>query len=200
MDMKRCPKCGEEKPATTEYWYASKQTHSGLTGWCKECMKAKSRQHHGDNREECNERSRRYHREHHVPRPLSRMTAEEAYEARLKASRAWKARNRQRVTAYTAAWYERNPAARRAYEAVRRAAKMSAGGTHTREDIAAQHRRQRGRCYWCGESVGGTYHVDHVIPLSRGGSNGPENIVISCPTCNMMKGAKMPSEFVGVLC
>jgi 5-methylcytosine-specific restriction endonuclease McrA len=34
-----------------------------------------------------------------------------------------------------------------------------------------------------------------VVPLSRGGSNGPENIVIACPTCNLAKKDKMPHEW-----
>ena len=48
--------------------------------------------------------------------------------------------------------------------------------------------------------VGGDYHVDHVIPLILGGSNGPENLVIACPRCNLSKGAKMPHEFSERLC
>ena len=43
------------------------------------------------------------------------------------------------------------------------------------------------------------YHVDHVIPLSKGGSDGRENIVISCPSCNMSKKDKMPEVFAGRL-
>lgn len=35
--MKRCPKCKEEKPATTEYFYRNSQTISGLAGHCKDC-------------------------------------------------------------------------------------------------------------------------------------------------------------------
>lgn len=34
------------------------------------------------------------------------------------------------------------------------------------------------------------WHVDHVIPVCKGGSNQIENLVPSCPQCNMKKGAK----------
>lgn len=48
--------------------------------------------------------------------------------------------------------------------------------------------------------VGSEYHVDHVIPLVQGGSNGPENLVISCPLCNVSKGGRLPQEFGNRLC
>lgn len=40
--------------------------------------------------------------------------------------------------------------------------------------------------------LGGTY--DHVIPLSKGGLNELENIVVCCRGCNAKKGAKAPEE------
>ena len=36
--MKKCSRCGEDKPATTEYF--SKSTRLGLQSWCKECVNA----------------------------------------------------------------------------------------------------------------------------------------------------------------
>jgi 5-methylcytosine-specific restriction endonuclease McrA len=33
-------------------------------------------------------------------------------------------------------------------------------------------------------------HIDHVIPMSRGGSDDLSNLVLSCSTCNEAKGAK----------
>jgi 5-methylcytosine-specific restriction endonuclease McrA len=38
--VKRCPACGETKPA--DAFYVSKQTKSGLSGWCKSCSRAKA--------------------------------------------------------------------------------------------------------------------------------------------------------------
>jgi 5-methylcytosine-specific restriction endonuclease McrA len=93
------------------------------------------------------------------------------------------------------AWAERNPEQAQSYYRNYRALKHDANGTHTTEDIADQYARQNGKCYWCGTRVGDSYHVDHVIPLSRGGGNGPENLVIACPTCNFSKNARLPHEW-----
>lgn len=36
--------------------------------------------------------------------------------------------------------------------------------------------------------------VDHVVPLSKGGSNDPENLVLACNPCNSRKGSKLLGE------
>ncbi len=58
---------------------------------------------------------------------------------------------------------------------------------------------QKHRCWWCQKKLKAVWHVDHRIPLSKGGEHGPANIVISCPTCNVRKNAMMPWEFAGRL-
>jgi len=98
------------------------------------------------------------------------------------------------------AYRESHKAERAALQRLRKARKLSAPGVHTAADVTAQYERQHGKCYWCHEKVGDTYHVDHVTPLVKKGSNGKENIVIACPTCNLSKGAKHPMDFAGVLC
>lgn len=79
----------------------------------------------------------------------------------------------------------------------RRARKIGSEGTHTLEDIAEQLKRQKYKCAECGVSVRkkGSRHVDHIMPLSLGGTNWPWNIQILCPTCNLSKGAKHPLEW-----
>lgn len=52
-------------------------------------------------------------------------------------------------------------------------------------------------CYWCHADISdGNDHADHMVPLARGGSNWPSNIVASCATCNQEKSTKLPEEFV----
>lgn len=58
-------------------------------------------------------------------------------------------------------------------------------------------KRDRFRCTYCG--VPGTdaeLEIDHIIPVSKGGSNHMSNLTTSCRKCNQSKGNKkiMPKE------
>lgn len=86
----------------------------------------------------------------------------------------------------------------KAHQHRRRAQKQASGGTHTASQIQEQIQRQKSRCYYCRNKLKkGKYqwHIDHVVPLSRGGSNDISNIVITCPTCNLKKNDKLPHEW-----
>lgn len=50
-------------------------------------------------------------------------------------------------------------------------------------------------CQYCGEMPGRqNLTVDHVIPRSRGGKHGWDNLVTACKRCNQKKGCSTPSE------
>lgn len=51
-------------------------------------------------------------------------------------------------------------------------------------------------CYWCNKSLKNKkVHIDHYIPLSKGGEHTLSNLVASCPKCNSTKHAKDPIVF-----
>jgi hypothetical protein len=45
------------------------------------------------------------------------------------------------------------------------------------------------------EGLRNGFHVEHIVPKSRGGSNHPDNIAISCSACNLRKRARTPAEW-----
>ena len=58
--LKRCPKCGENYPATREHFYANKRTPTGLENWCKSCMRQKSADYRANNPEKWAQTLKRY--------------------------------------------------------------------------------------------------------------------------------------------
>lgn len=81
----------------------------------------------------------------------------------------------------------------------RRAKLKEIPGSYTKNDLLIIFQKQEGACLYCDANVGRRgkrWHADHFIPLSRGGTNYPENIVIACADCNLSKHAKMPWEFM----
>ncbi len=50
-------------------------------------------------------------------------------------------------------------------------------------------------CYYCGCKILGKKTIDHKTPVSRGGTNNNENLVLSCLHCNTQKGNKTEEEY-----
>jgi 5-methylcytosine-specific restriction endonuclease McrA len=114
----------------------------------------------------------------------------------IKASvRKWYLLNRDKAKETHKAWRAANPDQTRLQGNLRRAREQNAEGTYTVADIHRIGLAQNWKCYWCSTPSKEKYHVDHVVALSRGGSNWPSNLVISCQPCNSRKHAKDPVVF-----
>lgn len=51
--------------------------------------------------------------------------------------------------------------------------------------------RGNSRCVVCGTTAKrARLEVDHIVPVSKGGTNDPSNLQVLCVTCNQGKGAK----------
>lgn len=76
----------------------------------------------------------------------------------------------------------------------RRALELLAPGSFTADDIADILRAQKRKCAYCRCKLGLDYHVDHIVPLSKGGTNDRSNIQVACPKCNLEKGTRDPID------
>lgn len=110
--------------------------------------------------------------------------------------REWAASNADKNREIKRRWYENNKHKLRASWAARDALDRNAEGSHTQEDINCRLVLQRYRCALCQVSLKARYEIDHIVPLSRGGTNYPSNIQMVCPSCNRSKGAKDQIAFM----
>ena len=108
-------------------------------------------------------------------------------------ARAWRKANPDRALAANRAWALANPDKVRALQLLRNHRSCTAAGVSTAEQIEARILFFGAVCAYCG----GPYeHLEHAIPLSRGGTNWPANLRPSCRTCNLTKGTKTVFEFL----
>ncbi len=107
---------------------------------------------------------------------------------------------RKNFNEYKKEWNKKNPEKRQAYYQKRRSL-LNDNNTLTAYDIINQRRKQDGFCYYCKKKLdnNGLGHIDHKIPLSKGGHNSKENIVISCCSCNLRKAQKTDDEYFDII-
>ena len=125
----------------------------------------------------------------------------EAHAARAK---AYYEANKEAVLAQQKAWYEANPEKVKAHTQRRRALKLNATGSFSADEWVELCEAYDYRCLCCGQREGDISDktskpikitADHVIPLSRGGSNGIENIQPLCFSCNSSKGNHHSTDY-----
>lgn len=116
----------------------------------------------------------------------------------------YRERNREELRKKNAAYFAANPDKKSRYRKInwekwypkavawgsaRRARKLGNGGSHTPEEWQAILERFGPHCPACGRTEKLTQ--DHVIPLTRGGSDAADNLQPLCDSCNKRKGNRL---------
>jgi hypothetical protein len=55
-------------------------------------------------------------------------------------------------------------------------------------------KRAAGRCEYCRLSQAGqeaTFHIDHIMPLAKGGTTTADNLALACVSCSLRKGPRV---------
>lgn len=206
IEMKRCTGCGEEK--AKEFFGRRKTT---LKSTCKACEAEWVRQKRAVNPEEARRKSREYCSKN---KSLLSIYRKRYYYSKTPIPLP---EGQQRQCATCGGVYPATPdyfiARKRgarwltsdcrnciqAKGITNRAKRLAVEGKVTPQDLSKKFREQGGQCFYCRKNVGrrvAPWHADHFIPLSKGGTNHPSNIVITCPQCNLSKHAKFPWEFM----
>jgi HNH endonuclease len=62
------------------------------------------------------------------------------------------------------------------------------------EIVRIVEERAAGRCEYCRmhqDLQGATFHVEHIVPTSKGGRSDPENLAWACRGCNLAKSNRI---------
>ena len=157
-----------------------------------EHYKDMSQRSYQKNRERYLEKHRQYRASN---RQLIRQRSRTFYENNRDKVLAWQreryAQNPERHNQLVRSWHSRNRDKRLGYLHARRARKLANGGTYTTSEWRALKAQYDHRCLCCGKQEPDIrLTIDHVIPLSKGGSNDIGNIQPLCRKCNQSKSAK----------
>ena len=213
MTTKICTKCNYEKDLI-EFGNLS-TTKDGKQFRCKECRNLSAREstQRGDsNHKEVLKKSYQKHKEKRIKekaeyresnRKLLADKQKEYYrenkEECIEYQKKYRAYNKERIRDY---W--------KMYRATEQGKTVKRNSNHKRRtltkngDVTVQQLKElyltAKNCYWCNTKLNkNNTHLDHLMPLSKGGEHTLSNLVISCRKCNLSKNAKDPIEFANKL-
>lgn len=191
--IKTCVSCGQDKRQADYY---------ALNARCKTCWLAARASSHAANPEARRKIARDYYDRHGEKcRSAGQVyrARPEIQERRQEQARLYRQQHREERSEYYRAWCKDHPSAAR--ELYRRAAYLRKARTakvRTEDfDRAEIFLRDNGQCRYCRCTLDpANWHLDHFVPISRGGDHVRDNVVASCPPCNLRKNTKLPEEFV----
>jgi len=178
--MKFCKKCSTHKE--NEFFSKDLSKPDGKRPYCKDCEKARVAKWSSEN-----------------PEKAAKSGAEWAKKNPEKVTvynEKYRANHPERIQAGAALWRSNNPEKINAHARNQRARRRNSEGTHTKDEVFNLFEKQRGRCATCVKKLKSSgksrYHVDHITPIAKGGTNWISNLQLLCQSCNCRKSAKDP--------
>lgn len=208
-----CTKCGKSLPISAEYFYPKKTGKYGFTAACRDCTRAQVSEYTRNSPNKIKDYIERnadaikakYKVWYAANRDKKLEYRRERREHYLELSKIYSAKNkdaiREKNRAYRAT--DQGKKVNLAKEHRRRARVRQTGGSFSAQDIDALRvgqtdKQGRVRCWWCDKPMK-KWHIDHRIPISKGGHNNPGNLCLACPNCNLSKHDHLPSDWAGRL-
>ncbi len=168
-----CTACEETK--AFDQFYAKSKTDRRPRSKCKACMKAYEKT-----------RPTRYYPEAHA-RAVAKWLANNPGWSTTYQREHYRA-NADRINSRRKEWSAENGNKFLEYRNRRRALKAQAEGHHSLDEFARLCELFGNRCLRCGDA-GSNLTQDHIVPLSKGGTDWIWNIQPLCRSCNASKGA-----------
>jgi len=171
---KTCTKCGQTKSFSD--FYNRTKAKDGLMSECITCNRTTSQNYRLKNLSKIAETKKAWgqgNRDWNAPK-----------------EKLYRAANKEKITAYQKKWARENADSVSLTRQIRRARKLRNGVfLVTRKELK---RLYANPCAYCGAP---SKHIDHVIPISRGGTHSIGNLVGACAPCNLVKGKKFIMEW-----
>lgn len=212
MKTKKCPKCGEIKEI--EEFYKNNSRKDGFSSYCKICSNENHSKYVEDNKEKLREYDKKQywkspdkHRENR--RKSNIVNTESIKEKReiyyknnkdmiLQKNHEYYNKNKAYVNLRNKKYYCNNKD-KFIFKARERKNKLRevSDGSITEKSLYKIYELQKHKCAYCDcnlEESG--KHLDHIIPISKGGSHTLNNVHYVCPTCNLSKNNKTEEEWL----
>ena len=186
-----CKTCRVDKP--TDSFYINSNYRNGYRPVCKECMKLKYPSKYEKKPAEYFEQRRKERREEKEKMILEIKKAK--LEKRLLEAplRAEIAKQKKKLSKKKYLVRKRaEPFARRVEKINERCAGL---GKLSKNIIKELFTSQNGKCAVCGVDITDSRHVDHILPIAKGGLNIDINVQLLCPSCNIKKSDIHPLLF-----
>ena len=192
---KICAKC--KKIKSIHDFYIKSSQKDGHTARCKECISDDSSEYYQINKEKVYERSkewiqknREYVRERDRKYRKEHLEQDKAKDKRYRDSHKEKLAEKGKRYRETHKDYFYNKARERKNSQL-----LRSDGTVTLEAEQKLLKTQNNLCDYCGDDISKKKHLDHILPLDRGGMHTIDNVHFTCPSCNLSKGTKTEDEW-----
>ena len=194
VKYKQCSKCN--KNVNTKNYYKHKEMADGLFGKCKDCCKKyrmdnasnerrRAKQWQKKNKDRYKEYQKKWQKDNrnYMTKKCNeyvkkRMSYDDEFKTRMN-MRGKNRENLKRATRYylegrTNKIPEKSPS----------------------KQLMKLFLIQEDKCIYCEKCIKEDRHIEHIIPLSKNGSNHIHNLALSCPECNNKKSTKPIKEWL----
>ncbi len=206
--MKKCFVCQQEKPY--DLFGLRKNRHGNLyrVSTCKSCradsaraarqespdiVRAAARLRNAKKTPEQKKRQAEYLAEWRS-KNKDKISSYRPKEVVQKYSKTWYEKHKESIKTKASEYRKKNPEKVRALNQSRRGLERS--GKLSPDIIEKLMTAQKNLCVCCRKKLGKDFHLDHIVPLSLGGTNADENMQLLKAKCNLQKNAKHPVDFM----
>lgn len=190
MDIKRCNKCKQDFPSTSEYFDRDKKKKDGLSTTCKQCMKEYNARRYQEKKDEIKVQNREYYDNNKEKyKPLFKENHHRWYKDNIdeynRNSIKWREEHSEYFKEYHKNYFKENP--EKTIEASKRRVERMKLQPYTLTTKQWKYIKAKFNncCAYCGQEI--PLQQEHFIPVASEGAYTIDNIIPACKRCNAKK-------------